>query len=481
MTMGMQQSTKLLLRTVACLAMLGAHLAALAVELPISTSEAAHKHNPIQQASDLPALESAVAEIERLKDRISAIESGYEKICAEARQQVNEQYGAQLVALDKELPDQAETAANFDALRVKRREELNAQRNAALARLTPSSLAATETAPLHSRIGALEDREYVVGLESLEVELGEYDNKEQQYSIRVRSKTPVIHLRLKGSVPLPRADAKIFQQQWLAGLVRPEAKIKLSDDSMELDLINAADNTRMTNLDGVFMTAIKRQEKFELAYRPAMIVIPAGEFNMGSNENLPVHRVTITKGFAISKTEVTQKQWRALMGKDPIHINNCGNECPVDRVSWNDAHAFIQQLNAKTGKQYRLPSEAEWEYACRAGEKQEFCGGNDVDSVAWYSRNSGSTTHPVATKKANAFGLYDMSGNVWEWVEDGYQNNINGVPADGSSWQGNDSMHVVRGGSRSDDSPGVRMTARDGFEPEYRFNGFGFRLAQTLP
>jgi formylglycine-generating enzyme required for sulfatase activity len=156
----------------------------------------------------------------------------------------------------------------------------------------------------------------------------------------------------------------------------------------------------------------------------------------------------------------------------------------VEQVSWNDALSFIQKLNAKTGKQYRLPSEAEWEYACRAGTQLEYCGGDNADSLAWSSFNSGSyffnTPHPVATKKANAFGLYDMSGNVWEWVEDGYHENYIGAPTDGSSW-GDGSTRVLRGGSWGYDAKLGRAAVRSRFGSNYRYYSYGVRLVRNLP
>jgi formylglycine-generating enzyme required for sulfatase activity len=221
---------------------------------------------------------------------------------------------------------------------------------------------------------------------------------------------------------------------------------------------------------------------------PEMVELPAGSFDMGSDsgeaDEKPVHRVTIAKPFAIGKTEVTQAQWHAVMGNDPSYFTACGDACPVEQVSWNDAQAFIQKLNAKTGKQYRLPNEAEWEYACRAGNQQEYCGSDNADSVSWSSFNSGSfffnTPHPVATKQGNAFGLYDMSGNVWEWVEDSYHDNYTGAPVDGSAWEGG-SMHVLRGGSWGYDQKYGRAASRSKFGPSYRYYSYGFRLAKTLP
>lgn len=218
---------------------------------------------------------------------------------------------------------------------------------------------------------------------------------------------------------------------------------------------------------------------------PEMVVIPAGSFDMGSNdgedEEKPVHRVTLSRAFAMGKTEVTQGQWRAIMGNNPSNYSVCGDECPVEQVSWVNAQDFIRRLNQKTGKQYRLPSEAEWEYACRAGRKQEYCGSDSVGSVAWHESNSGNAIHPVAGKQANAFGLYDMSGNVWEWVEDGYHDNYNVAPADGSAWQGDGAKRVLRGGSWDDAPQIARAANRYWLDPAEGLEGLGFRLVRTLP
>jgi formylglycine-generating enzyme required for sulfatase activity len=171
---------------------------------------------------------------------------------------------------------------------------------------------------------------------------------------------------------------------------------------------------------------------------PQMVVLPEGSFQMGEGDGKMGHAVRIERPFAMAKTEVTQAQWRAVMGANPGKHAAC-DDCPVEAISWNDAQAFVEKLSGMTGKIYRLPSEAEWEYACRAGGRQAYCGSDDVDRVAWHGAlvgggNSGGETHPVGQKQANAFGLYDMSGNVAEWVEDCYHENYNGAPVDGSAW-----------------------------------------------
>ncbi len=218
---------------------------------------------------------------------------------------------------------------------------------------------------------------------------------------------------------------------------------------------------------------------------PEMVVIPAGSFEMGANDGdsneRPPHRVTLARPFAIGKTEVTQSQWKAVMGNNPSYFKNCGDTCPVESVSWDDAQQFIRKLNTRTGKHYRLPSEAEWEYACRAGGRHQYCGGDNLDSVAWYDKNSDFKTHPVATKQPNAFGLYDMTGNVREWVEDSYHANYTGAPADGGAWQGDGAERVLRGSTWGCFTQISRAAIRRGFEPAGRFRTVGFRLARMPP
>ncbi|MDD4930520.1 MAG: SUMF1/EgtB/PvdO family nonheme iron enzyme [Gallionella sp.] len=196
----------------------------------------------------------------------------------------------------------------------------------------------------------------------------------------------------------------------------------------------------------------------------------------------PVHTVSLA-AFELGKTEVTQGQWKAVMGGPPpeLAFKDCGDTCPVERVSWNDVQTFIQKLNAQTGKTYRLPSEAEWEYACRAGQSSNYCGGDNVDNVAWYNSNSGGKMHPVGGKQANAWGLYDMSGNVYEWVQDPWHSDYKGAPTDGSAWQDSSDARVLRGGSWNGLPRNVRAANRGSFTATGRDVFFGFRLARTLP
>jgi formylglycine-generating enzyme required for sulfatase activity len=173
------------------------------------------------------------------------------------------------------------------------------------------------------------------------------------------------------------------------------------------------------------------------------------------------------KSYEIGKYEVTQAEWRSVMGNNPSKFGNCGDTCPVEKVSWEDTQAFIEKLNAKTGRQYRLPTEAEWEYACYGGSQSEYCGGNDVDAVAWTDSKGNEQTHPVGQKQANGYGLYDMSGNVMEWTND--------------CWEGNCAQRVFRGGSWINDPRGVRASYRIRFVTSIRNGSGGFRLARTIP
>ncbi|MFM9947021.1 MAG: SUMF1/EgtB/PvdO family nonheme iron enzyme [Saprospiraceae bacterium] len=231
-----------------------------------------------------------------------------------------------------------------------------------------------------------------------------------------------------------------------------------------------------------------------------MVALTGGTFTMGCQDakrdgecyewEKPPHEVRVGK-FSIGRYEVTQAQWRAVMGSDPPELNNKGcDECPVERVSWDDIQEFIQKLNTLTGKRYRLPTEAEWEYAARGGNKSQgylYSGSNKIGEVAWYTENSKSgntfgeqkTTRPVGGKKPNELGLYDMSGNVWEWCADDWHGNYTGAPVDGSAWVDSPrgSYRVGRGGSWRDTAGNCRAAFRDLNTPALRDYSVGFRLA----
>ena len=229
----------------------------------------------------------------------------------------------------------------------------------------------------------------------------------------------------------------------------------------------------------------KAKEEFEVnGVKFNMIRVEGGTFQMGatsemkkpSEEEKPVHSVTLST-YYIGETEVTQALWQAVMGSNPSHFNGGGN-LPVEDVSWDDCQEFISKLNQLTGMTFSLPTEAQWEYAARGGNKSrhtKYSGSKNIKEVAWYDGNSGSKTHPVGQKQSNELGLYDMSGNVWEWCSDWYE-----LYSDGSQTNptGPDSgfHRVLRGGSWYS-SRYCRSSYRYGGRPSYRLHTFGFRLA----
>ncbi len=217
-----------------------------------------------------------------------------------------------------------------------------------------------------------------------------------------------------------------------------------------------------------------------------LVWCPSGCYNRGSPsgergriKNEQQHRVTLTHGFWLGKTEVTQRQWEAVMGSNPSHFP--GAELPVDTVSWKDCEAFIARLNVRMADgvsaagPFRLPTEAEWEYACRAGTSAAFAG--ELERAGWYQGNSGRMTHPVAQKQANAWGLFDLHGNVWEWCQDRYGDyQPNSVTDPQGPVSG--AYRVLRGGSWNADADVCRAAYRNWYAPGNRNNCLGLRLAR---
>jgi formylglycine-generating enzyme required for sulfatase activity len=213
-------------------------------------------------------------------------------------------------------------------------------------------------------------------------------------------------------------------------------------------------------------------------------LIPAGAFYMGSEESdgeKPVHKVKINNPFYLGTYPVTQREWKAVMGNynNPSYFK--GDDLPVEQVSWDNVQEFIMKLNEKEGTdKYRLPSEAEWEYACRAGTTTRYSFGDDeseLDDYAWYDDNSDGKTYPVGQKKPNSWGLYDMHGNVWEWVYDMWHDSYDGAPTDGSAWEvGNGVNRIFRGGGWINFARFCRSAFRYYFDQRFRNNDLGFRL-----
>ena len=211
-----------------------------------------------------------------------------------------------------------------------------------------------------------------------------------------------------------------------------------------------------------------------------MVEVECGTYNIGTYDwEKPIHSVTVSS-FSIGKYEVTQKLWKAVMGTNPSYFK--GDNLPVENVSWYQVQEFIRKLNAKTGKHYRLPTEAEWEFAARGGNRSRgyiYSGSNDIGTVAWYDGNSGDKTHPVGTKAPNELGIYDMSGNVLEWCQDWYASNYySKSPSTNPKGPTTGSNRVVRGGGWYGNAGRCRVSCRLNFTPGAYYGGLGFRLAQ---
>ncbi len=334
-------------------------------------------------------------------------------------------------------------------------------------------------------------------------------------------------------------------------LIIPNPAIASQDRQVRIDVMNSSDKKQVlweaSSLMGDFYfnngrgisvvpkQPVKKEPKFAAIFPDAIkpkvikkkkitnslgmefVYIKPGTFMMGSpqgergrnSDEGPQHRVTFTREFYIQTTEVTQVQWKAIMGRNPSEFK--GDDRPVEKVSWNDVQEFIRKLNQREGAdRYRLPTEAEWEYAARAGSTSRFSFGDDVRRLgdyAWYKGNSGGRTywyksnsegrtHPVGQKKPNAWGLYDMHGNVWEWCQDWYGKYQSGSATDpkGPStknlspssfieylllFTSGGSRRVRRGGGWRHCPGRVRSAVRDRFKPDSRYNYLGFRLLRT--
>ncbi len=212
-----------------------------------------------------------------------------------------------------------------------------------------------------------------------------------------------------------------------------------------------------------------------------MIQVPEGSFLMGSNDRedneKPPHMVTVNT-FYIGETEVTQELWMAVMGSNPSYYQK-GDNYPVENVSWNDCQTFIKKLNDITGKTFRLPTEAEWEYAARDGKASNptpYAGSANINSVAWYGENSAITTHDVACKEPNGLKLYDMCGNVAEWCWDYYLPSLPSGAQTNPHGPSTGDMHVKRGGSWLDDPQQCTVFYRSGSAPNGKSSSLGFRV-----
>jgi formylglycine-generating enzyme required for sulfatase activity len=251
---------------------------------------------------------------------------------------------------------------------------------------------------------------------------------------------------------------------------------------MRIDL-HPGPGWRRLSLAGLLLAAAAQGQ--EVAPPLELVYLPRGCFQMGSatgeRHERPVHEVCV-ESFELGKFEITQAQWRSVMGGNPSRFTACGDNCPVERVSWSEVQEFIARLNAQKRGVFRLPTEAEWEYACRSGGKAEdYAGGGiaDLDELAWYSKgDAGNTTHLVGAKKPNALGLHDMSGNVWEWVQDRFTSPYGAKPGDPDARI--EDKRVLRGGSWDAKANDVRCAIRNRQDADRRDPRLGFRVAREI-
>ena len=219
-----------------------------------------------------------------------------------------------------------------------------------------------------------------------------------------------------------------------------------------------------------------------------MVKVEGGTFMMGATSEMknpnsnekPVHQVTLTNDYYMGKYEVTQALWQAVMGSNPSEYK--GDNFPVETVSWNDCQKFISKLNSLTGRMFRLPTEAEWEYAARGGKESrgyQYSGSSNISDVAWYDENSGSKTHPVGTKQANELGIYDMTGNVWEWCSDWYSSYSSSSQTNPTG-SDSGSARVSRGGGWNCNASYCRLSVRFYYTPDFRLDILGLRLALSV-
>ncbi len=255
-----------------------------------------------------------------------------------------------------------------------------------------------------------------------------------------------------------------YLSAWPNGQYAPAARQRISELKNRLAANSLEQNIRPVGQETRIPVEKRPDEKsFTNSIGMTFVWIPPGRFRMGSPENEPdrdsdekQHWVTLSKGFYMQTCETTQRQWERIMSSNPSHFRECGDDCPVEGVSWHDVQTFIKQLNQKEEKKYSLPTEAQWEYAARAGSSTAFpngeitdtgCSDPNMDAMGWYCGNAGRKTHPVGLKQHNDWGLYDMHGNVWEWCSDRYGNYPDGSVTDPVGYPvDSQPLRVIRGG-----------------------------------
>ncbi|MDD2365516.1 MAG: SUMF1/EgtB/PvdO family nonheme iron enzyme [Desulfuromonadaceae bacterium] len=481
-------------------------------------------------AADFFELQNAIAQIKKINDEIKAINSENARKQLDAEKLTDDNFKPKYRELFEQFSSisrgtsrkTSEETENAYVERTIQQQKLNERR---LAELTAEKISALEKvhnsfkddyakliAPLNKELKILLESGYPLDPDSLILKLGAYNPKTQQFPVTIENRvkkssnisvdsksiestteytaSPVIAIESTLFLPKVEADklSRLYRKN--SGVLRPEIRVRASGEIANAVIVNEAEQYSMELIDGEFMTAEenewRRTERNNEPLAGRFVRIPGGCFRMGDlfggggKVEKPVHEVCLSR-FAIGVREVTQGQWKRIMGINNSKFKNCGDDCPVEGVSWYDSQEFIGKLNQLTGKNYRLPTEAEWEYAARSGGRMEkFSGGDKLDILGWYRGNSDKMTHSGGKMMANGLGIFDMSGNVWEWVGDFYGEYSKGKQLDPTGpLEG--SARVSRGGSWGSDSTALRTTNRIGSSPDNRHNVQGFRLALPMP
>jgi formylglycine-generating enzyme required for sulfatase activity len=338
-------------------------------------------------------------------------------------------------------------------------------------------------------------------LEELGVEIGEIKGNFDSFEDKLLKDKEYVPKIFKDKITKSFKAVSTDETSILFTIIEDKIPVLIDKNKLLTDQINQFENLKgkdveyekeieklkkeIEGLNKKIDTLTKTKAKTEKLAKPGNSIgmkfslIPAGKFDMGSEESddeKPVHKEKVNNPFYLGTYPVTQAEWKAVMGDNINPSGFKGDDLPVEQVSWDDVQGFINKLNEKEGTdKYRLPSEAEWEYACRAGTTTRYSFGDD--DYAWNDENSDNETHPVGQKKPNSWGLYDLHGNVWEWVQDEWHDSYDGAPTDGSAWENGDGVfRVCRGGSWSIIAGVCRSAIRIISEPRVRNFDLGFRL-----
>ena len=308
------------------------------------------------------------------------------------------------------------------------------------------------------------------------------------------SATQDINCRLESGRPITITapeGADIYIDNQKAATTRYEGNLAYGDHTIYATQAGKKTDVRTLNvsmgsgaLQAINLAFMKAKTFTVNGVQFTMMPVEAGTFTMGAtpemknpwNNEKPTHQVTLTNNYYIGQTEVTQALWKAVMGRKPSRFK--GDNRPVEQVSWKDCQKFITKLNSLTGQKFRLPTEAEWEYAARGGKKSkgyQYSGSNNLDEVAWYGDNSSSHTHDVATKQPNELGVYDMSGNVWEWCQD-WKGSYSSTSQTNPTGATGVLRRVCRGGSWNFGARSCRSSIRYGYSPNDAYDTLGLRL-----